>query len=88
MIGRKSRAYGTLFYVVYGKITQLKTTSTKNVSFSSRCFQDYNLHPWVRGFLYVFSYTFLFLGISFFRSDNFFKNFCFKGDNLYTKIIE
>ena len=31
-IDRKSRAYGTLSYIVYAKITQLKTTPTQNLS--------------------------------------------------------
>lgn len=33
---------------------------------SSRCFQDYNLNPWVRGFVYVFAILYLFfLAINF-----------------------
>ena len=79
MIGRKSRAYGTLSYTVYGKITQLKTTSTHIVP--RVVFFKIIIYIPGQGALCTF------LAISFFPFDQFlFIFFCLKGIICTTKL--
>ena len=63
LIGRKCRAFGKKGYIICGKITQIKTTSTQNVP-RVVPFKVINLHPRVTGTLLTLSF-FSLRGISF-----------------------
>ena len=78
LIGRKCRTFGKKGYIICGKITQIKTTSTQNVP-RVVPFKVINLHPRVTGTLLTLSF-FSLRGISF-------KFPQIKRDKLYTKTM-
>ena len=76
LIGRKCRTFGKKGYIIWGKIKQIKTTSTQNVP-RVVPFKVINLHPRVTGTL---------LTLSFFPCEEFLLNFPkLKGTNCTPK---
>ena len=69
ILGRKSQGKN---YTISNNIDSKRS--------SPHCFQDLNLHPWVKGFVHTFSNTFFPLKWIFF------KFLQYTGDNLYTEI--
>ena len=81
LIGRMSRAYhrNNLMYSLWKNPALLNNIDSKR--FSSRCVQSHNLHPQVTGFVHASRFFF-------FPSIFFFQFLQFRGDNLFTKVMQ